>query len=827
MFRRITLFFAALAISATALAIPAKPVKKTIRLSDGTSKEVTLRGDEHMHFYQSADGSAFTGDDVIGYQPVDLEAISQRWTDKVQARNDARLARRAARKAKWGAETNPVSGKKKGLVILVNYSDKKMTDKHNNEYFNNYFNQEGFKQDNHVGSVHDYFYDQSYGQFDLTFDVVGPYTVSKTLAYYGENNSEGNDKHAAELIIEACKLADKSGVDFSKYDWDGDGKVDQVYVIYAGYGEASDADSNTIWPHEFELSWSQTYYGDGSGAQKFDGVTVDTYACSCELAGNSGSRISGIGTACHEFSHCMCIPDLYDTAYGGSYGMAFFDLMDAGSYAGPNFDGEVPVGYTSYERMYCGWSTPIELDEGCDIKGMKSLGGTKTANGYEIPETYIIYNKRKPTEYYMLENRQTTDRWFQCGYAHGLLVLHVDFDKNTWANNAVNNTKDHQRLTIIGADNDYSGYWYSQSHCQGKTYPGNKKKTELTDTSTPAATLFNNNTDGRKFMGKPITEIAENTTDHTISFTFNGGHKIAVPADVSFTALSPNSFKASWTPVDEAASYDIQLQSSNSNDPADALLLQEDFSNCQNTNPFSNTDITSSMDKYTNTKGWTGSKLYTSNGMGLRIGSSTSAGKLVSPSFTPTESVITVAIMCTKYNTDNGTLKCAIDNGNSFTIKPAEEGKIYFQTLSVQAYKETHLTISTSTQRAYISYVAIYDAELTAEQMTNLTPAVNEMVREPLKVKETIMYNTDKTSYTFLNLSCEKTYKFQVRSVASDGKVSDWSDYISVQLPTDVEEIKTDASSTDAPSAIYDMSGRRVTTPRHGIYLINGRKVVK
>ncbi|MBQ0021029.1 MAG: M6 family metalloprotease domain-containing protein [Bacteroidales bacterium] len=496
--------------SVMALAVPAKRVKRIITLPDGSQKEVVLSGDEHVHFYLDADGNTYEQRSDYEFIKVDKKELLDRWQQRLSLRNATRARRAAARKAKWGSASNPISGSKKGLVILVNFSDKSMTPAHNLSYFNDYFNLEGFSQDDMAGSVHDYFKECSYGQFDLTFDVVGPVTVSKSMSYYGKNNSVGDDMHPGELVIEACRLADEKGVDFSTYDWDGDGYVDQVYVLYAGYGENAGASSNTIWPHECDLT-TEEMYGDGTGPVFLDGVMIDTYAVSSELAGSRGTRVSGIGTACHEFSHCMCIPDLYDINYS-LFGMNSWDIMDCGSYNGKLDDGECPAAFTSYERMYCGWLTPTVLSDPCQVS-LKPLNTNA--------EAYIIYNPANHNEYYLLENHQ------QQGFstydaAHGMLILHVDFDKKSWEENTVNVMPGHERLTIIPADNSRS-----ERNLYGDTWPGTKQNTSLTDTTTPAATLYNRNTNGRKFLGKPITDIAEN--DGIVSFTFDGGVPSAVP----------------------------------------------------------------------------------------------------------------------------------------------------------------------------------------------------------------------------------------------------------------------------------------------------------
>lgn len=180
----------------------------------------------------------------------------------------------------------------------------------------------------------DYFRAQSGGQFLLTFDVVGPVTLSKEYKYYGENDSDGNDMRPEEMVVGACQLVDDE-VDFSKYDWDGDGEVDQVFILYAGHGEADYyyKDTDVVWPHEWELSAS-----DKVQPITLDGVTINTYACSNEI--NLTGGLDGISTICHEFSHCLGYPDLYDTRYQGHFGMGEFDLMCSGT---SNDNGYTPL----------------------------------------------------------------------------------------------------------------------------------------------------------------------------------------------------------------------------------------------------------------------------------------------------------------------------------------------------------------------------------------------------------------------------------------------------------------------------------------------------
>lgn len=510
--KRLFLFFAALLLTLTTWAVPARRSTFTVQQPDGSVITLQLVGDEYFHYYRNvATGEALTLASDGSYVP--LSSAEKQTRQKVgQQRRVAANAQRAKRMAKRRADgpnrvggIKPTNGTKKGLVILVNFSDVKMKLSNPQTAFYNQFNQEGYSLNGHIGSVRDYFHDQSYGYLTIDFDVVGPVTVSRNMDYYGSNDSDGNDNYPATMIGEAVNLADAAGVDFSKYDWDGDKVVDQVYVIYAGYGEAAGGAANTIWPHEFTLSASAEW-DDGPGALKLDGVTIDTYACSAELAGGSGSKISGIGTACHEFSHCLGFPDFYDTDYKGAFGMDAYDIMAGGSYNGPTGSGEVPSGYTAYERMAAGWLTPTELSGGKTVKGMKDLG----TEG----EAYVVYNPSKKDEYILFENRKA-DRWFKYldnnTAGNGLLAIHVDFDETAWTENTPNNVANHQRMHVIPANK-------KDEASASAFFPAGAQSLTGTSHSTCGGKWFNGT---NKTFDHAITEIK--VTNGLVEFLFDGG----------------------------------------------------------------------------------------------------------------------------------------------------------------------------------------------------------------------------------------------------------------------------------------------------------------
>lgn len=512
------------AFGTAANAVPAKKLQKVITLANGTQVSVELRGDEYLSWWEGTDGTAYrtTATDENVFEAFDLEAQKPAAAARRARTEQGRVARLARVKNSLkgaddkmrglGGDHITYKGVKKGLVVLVDFKNKKFADGHDLEYYKNVINGKDFtdEEEGYVGSVRDYFLAQSNGQFELDFDVVGPVTMSKNYGYYGYDSSYQKDEKVYEMIKEACD-AIQDQVNLKDYDWDGDGEADQVFFLYAGLGQASGGTASTIWPHESELRYWPC------GVLSYSTGKINTYACANELQpetqGSSRYISAGIGTICHEFSHCLGFADMYDTSGSGGYGMSVFDVMDQGSYNGNGF---VPCNYTAFERIYAGWVEPIELDVPATVKDMKSV------SDYGRP--FIMYNYKNTNEYFLMENRQNTG-WDEGLYgSNGLLIVHVNYVPSRWINNSVNSSKEKiQCCTVVNADG--SREISNTLSLQGDLYPYEEKgvtmNDEFTDDSEPAAKLYNKNSDNSYALGIPITQIKR--SKGSVSFLVCGG----------------------------------------------------------------------------------------------------------------------------------------------------------------------------------------------------------------------------------------------------------------------------------------------------------------
>lgn len=523
--------FAAACYAAGAFAIPAKKGVRTLEQPDGSFIEVIVSGDEHFHFTTTPDGKLLQLDEDGFYKIAEISeeglvvptkfkpgtpeglavAISMDGSGAERLKANFKGKRRAPQSG-YGlvSSTYPAKGKSKGLIILVEYQDVKFKSESEygacdaRTYFNEMINGENFTLHRGTGSALAYFTEQSRGQFTPDFDVLGPVELPHPRSYYGKNDKWGDDANAHLMVTDAIEILDPD-VNFSVYDTDNDGIIDNVYIFYAGQGEADFGGADTVWPHSWDVR-------DAGIKKRADGKLIALYACSNEW---EASNPCGVGTFIHEFSHVMGLPDLYHTTnVYATYTPGPYSVLDYGPY---NNSGRTPPNYGAYEKIALGWEEPITLE------GPATISLEKITTGQ-----FALIPTDKDTEFFLLENRQL-EGWDAYLPNHGMLVWHIDYVPSVFENNEVNNTKNHQYVDIVEANN--SANMSSVQTMRGYTFPGTSNNTSFTPSTTPALKDWSG-----KAIDLPITNIAESRG--VITFDVAGG---------------ANETSVSLTPEDETA----------------------------------------------------------------------------------------------------------------------------------------------------------------------------------------------------------------------------------------------------------------------------------
>jgi len=495
---------------------PAYPFPIKVTQPDGSVITIQMHGDEYANwttcgnklvakgadgYYYFADFNA-TGGKILSKTRVSPNVLGMPATTMVTPPASVFMQARIEREKASRIDQRAVSqGNRKYLVILVQFTDKAFQSPSTNRDFTNQLNQDGYSANSGTGSAWNYYYDNSRGLFNPRFDVVGPVTVSRNTAYYGDNDDSGNDRHPDEMVEEAVKLVN-SNIDFAQYDQDGDGNVDNVFIYYCGYAESQGGGSSTIWPHASSIFNRNLI---------LDGVRVGRYACSSEFRGSSGGVMSGIGTFCHEFGHVIGLPDFYDTDYnenGKGRGLGSYSLMSNGNY---NNNGNTPPYFTCMERYLLNWMNfPSELIN----SGNYSLESVSKNLAYYTPTS-------KTGEFFLYEFRERSG-WDAYLPASGLVIYHVDQSDNEvyghtaydlWRySNMINAYSDHQCMDLV------ESVYPESSVTSGamSTFPGIADKMSYTYSTSPAAVDWSGTPTGYN-----LTNITDNISNASFTLTID------------------------------------------------------------------------------------------------------------------------------------------------------------------------------------------------------------------------------------------------------------------------------------------------------------------
>lgn len=497
-------------------AVKAYPGLLTYVQPDGTEMNYYLRGDENFSYMVSEEGCLLTFNELgfLGYADLKEDVIvpsAQRVKASslsVELGGMMEVNQNRLYSPQYRAASNqgyPLVGSPKSLIILVNFSDVAFNSTTANQDFVDLLNKAGYNLYGSKGSARDYFRRASNGVFDPEFVVVGPYTLPNNREYYGEQEGDAVDKRPGNMIVDACKLADVD-IDYTEFDENKDGYIDNVFVYYAGHNQAEGGGTNTVWPHR---SYIVSEF-------KFDGVQLGDYACTSELRGSGGTSMCGIGTFVHEFGHVLSLPDLYDTQYSGHETLGSWDVMDNGSY---NSNGRIPPTYSAYERFFLGWMTPKQLTDDVKIE----LDPISISNSAYLVAAYT-HNMNganpSPKEFFLLENRSEVN--FDGVPAEGLLITRIVYNSDMWDYNVVNNNKRNMGVEICCAAG-------TTKYPRKNVFPGSEGITDFVFKLRSGSTL-----------DKSLSQITK--TDDIISFVY--GEPESIP-NMSFLGDDLLSFNAS------------------------------------------------------------------------------------------------------------------------------------------------------------------------------------------------------------------------------------------------------------------------------------------
>lgn len=414
--------------------------------------------------------------------------FQKRYRQEWEKAQTAEQSIQASLKATQLAPSVPAEGEINILMILVEFANQSHSQ--TKEQVQALFN--GSSTETHA-AFGQYYQQASHGKLTVNVDVVGWYNCDQN---YSDFSDAKGMYLTGNLVRKAVDMAEKDGVDFSKYDNDGDGKADAVMIMHAGLGADHRSETQYIWPHSWSLS------GTVNKAVTYDGVRVDHYVIACEMRQYNGQReAAGIGTFAHEFGHALGLPDLYDGT-GKSSGLGHWAIMSAGSWLDGGYR---PGNFCAWSRAELGWEAP-QIIQASDYGEYELKPSTSQANQVIQIET------NDPNEYFLLENRQKEYN-DQQQPAAGLAVYHINREQIK-KDRGINDNRDLPGIRLVEADFSTSAGLYGGDDrgAYRDLFPGPQNNTEIGAFTVPDTKLFNGD-----FSGVEIKDIQHR--DRVIHFS--------------------------------------------------------------------------------------------------------------------------------------------------------------------------------------------------------------------------------------------------------------------------------------------------------------------
>lgn len=234
----------------------------------------------------------------------------------------------------------PSVGNSELLVLMIQFSNDKFNSNDSNERIGNLF----FGDDLEYHSVKSFYSESSFDNLELTGDVLPIYTAKYNSSYY---EREYGDWASDALIQEALLYYDNT-VDYSEFDSNDDGIIDNIVALYA---KDYDYESDVWWAYNTNY---EDPVEDDVPQLKLDNVFVNNYVwTSIEFLYDDDYLGNNIFTIVHELGHSFGLDDYYDydEDIGPKGGLGGADLMD-----------DTIGDHNAFSKYLLGWVDPIIID---------------------------------------------------------------------------------------------------------------------------------------------------------------------------------------------------------------------------------------------------------------------------------------------------------------------------------------------------------------------------------------------------------------------------------------------------------------------------------